>query len=54
MIDSKYFSRKALRPRQAGTETVDEGGHEGHTDLDISSSNLVSNLTNNVEIMDIF
>lgn len=54
MTDPKYFARKVQRPRQAGTQTVDEVRHEAHTDLDISSSNLVSNLTNNVEIMDIF
>ena len=49
MTDPKYFARKVQRPRQAGTQTVDEVRHEADTDFDISSSNLVSNLTNTVQ-----
>jgi len=50
MTDPKYFALKVQRTRQPGTQTVDEVRHEADTDFDISSSNLVSNLTNTVQL----
>jgi len=50
MTDPKYFARKVQRPRQAGTQTVAEVRHEADNVFDISSSNLVSNLTNTVQL----